>query len=54
MQGNPARGIIDGDLVMRYLDLPVNEKVEIAKKIGTGSQEIIDDMHEITKQASHF
>ncbi|XP_058806106.1 cleavage and polyadenylation specificity factor subunit 1 isoform X2 [Phymastichus coffea] len=54
MQGNPARGIIDGDLVSKYLDLSMNEKFEIAKKIGTGSQEIIDDMHEIYKQTSHF
>ncbi|XP_016844737.1 cleavage and polyadenylation specificity factor subunit 1 [Nasonia vitripennis] len=54
MQGNPARGIIDGDLVRKYLDLPVNEKIEIAKKIGTGAQEIMDDMHEIYKQTSHF
>lgn len=54
MQGNPARGIIDGDLVARYLDLSTNEKFEIAKKIGTGPQEIIEDMHEIYKQTSHF
>ncbi|XP_014213908.1 cleavage and polyadenylation specificity factor subunit 1 [Copidosoma floridanum] len=54
MQGNPARGIIDGDLVMKYLDLSINDKSEIAKKIGTGTHEIIEDMHEIYKQTSHF
>ncbi|KAJ8681514.1 hypothetical protein QAD02_017306 [Eretmocerus hayati] len=54
MQGNPSRGIIDGDLVMKYLDLPVNEKVELARKIGTGAQEIMEDMHEIYKQTAHF
>lgn len=43
-QGNPARGIIDGDLVWRYLFLPNNEKADLAKKIGTRVQEIIEDI----------
>ncbi|XP_015127450.1 cleavage and polyadenylation specificity factor subunit 1 [Diachasma alloeum] len=54
MQGNPARGIIDGDLVWKYLHLPNNEKADIAKKIGTRVQEIIEDIVEIDRQTAHF
>lgn len=53
-QGNPARGIIDGDLVWRYLFLPNNEKIDVAKKIGTRVQEIIEDITEIDRQTAHF
>lgn len=53
-QGNPARGIIDGDLVWRYLLLPNNEKADVAKKIGTRVQEIIEDIIEIDRQTAHF
>ncbi|RLU24961.1 hypothetical protein DMN91_003052 [Ooceraea biroi] len=53
-QGNPARGIIDGDLVWRYLFLPNNEKADIAKKIGTRVQEIVEDITEIDRQTAHF
>lgn len=54
MQGNPARGIIDGDLVWKYIQLPNNEKTEVAKKIGTRVSEIIEDIIEIDRQAAHF
>ncbi|KAG8038870.1 hypothetical protein G9C98_003177 [Cotesia typhae] len=54
MQGNPARGIIDGDLVWKYLHLPNNEKAEIAKKIGTRMTDIIEDILEIDRQTAHF
>ncbi|XP_043489722.1 cleavage and polyadenylation specificity factor subunit 1 isoform X1 [Polistes fuscatus] len=53
-QGNPARGIIDGDLVWSYLNLPNNEKMDVAKKIGTRVQEIIEDITEIDRQTAHF
>lgn len=53
-QGNPARGIIDGDLVIKFLNLPMSEKREVAKKIGTGPSEITEDLHDIIKQTSHF
>ncbi|XP_046747052.1 cleavage and polyadenylation specificity factor subunit 1 isoform X3 [Diprion similis] len=54
MQGNPARGIIDGDLVWKYLLLPNNEKIDVAKKIGTRVQEIIEDITDIDRQTGHF
>lgn len=52
--GNPARGIIDGDLVWLYLSLPVIERQEIAKKIGTKVDEIIEDLADIEKLTAHF
>lgn len=54
LQGNPARGIIDGDLIWKYLNLPYNERIEIAKKIGTRVPEIVEDITEIAMQTSHF
>ncbi|XP_034934002.1 cleavage and polyadenylation specificity factor subunit 1 [Chelonus insularis] len=54
MHGNPARGIIDGDLIWKFLQLPNNEKVEVAKKIGTRPAEIVDELIEIDRQSAHF
>ena len=54
LQGNPARGIIDGDLIWKYLNLPFNEKSEVAKKIGTRISEIVEDIEEINWQTAHF
>lgn len=47
LQSNPARCIVDGDLVWSYLDLPFTEKQEVAKKIGTKMEEIYADLLEI-------
>lgn len=54
LQGNPCRGVIDGELVWQYISLPVVERQEIAKKIGTKVDEIIDDLGEIEKVTAHF
>jgi len=54
LQSNPARGIIDGELVWKYLSLPLSEKHEIARKIGTKVDEIIDDIADIERLAAHF
>lgn len=54
LQGNPARGIVDGDLIWKYLNLPFNEKSEVAKKIGTRIPEIIEDIEEINRLTAHF
>lgn len=51
---NPVRGIVDGDLVFRYSDLPVAEKWEIAKKIGTHPVDLMDDLAELDRMATHF
>lgn len=44
---NPARGILDGELIWQYLMLNTTEKLEIAKKIGTKIDEIYQDIYEI-------
>lgn len=44
---NPSRGILDGELIWQYLHLNQNEKMEIAKKIGTKVDEIYQDIYEI-------
>lgn len=54
LQGNPARGVIDGDLIWKYMNLPFNEKSEVAKKIGTRIPEIIEDIEEINRLTAHF
>lgn len=46
--------MIDGELVWQYISLPVVERQEIAKKIGTKVDEIIDDLGEIEKVTAHF
>nr|CAD7407313.1 unnamed protein product [Timema poppensis] len=51
---NPARGVIDGELVSLFLGLPHLEKVEVAKKIGTKVDEITDDLADIERLTSHF
>nr|CAD7430049.1 unnamed protein product [Timema monikensis] len=51
---NPARGVIDGELVSLFLGLPYLEKVEVAKKIGTKVDEITDDLADIERLTSHF
>ncbi|XP_041783632.1 cleavage and polyadenylation specificity factor subunit 1 [Anopheles merus] len=44
---NPSRCVVDGDLVWSFLELPANEKHEVAKKIGTRIEEICADLMEI-------
>lgn len=51
---NPSRCIVDGDLIWSYVSLPVNEKQEVAKKIGTKMEEIIADLIEIENATSIF
>lgn len=51
---NPARSIIDGQLVYQYTDLPVMQKSEIAKKIGAKPSDLLDDLAELDRMAAHF
>ncbi|XP_022902078.1 cleavage and polyadenylation specificity factor subunit 1 [Onthophagus taurus] len=50
----PSRSIIDGELVWKFLHLPVNEKLEVSKKIGTRIEELIGDLSLIDKLSAHF
>lgn len=51
---NPSKGILDGQLVFKYTDLPLLQKLEIAKKIGTKPIDILDDLAELDRMAAHF
>ncbi len=51
---NIARGMIDGDLVYKYIDLPYSQRAEIAVKIGTKPIDILDDLAELDRMAAHF
>lgn len=44
---NPARCVVDGDLIWTFLNLPANEKLEVAKKIGSRIDDICADLMEI-------
>ena len=37
---NPCKNILDGDLLFKYLNLSLNEKTELSKKIGTGTKQV--------------
>ncbi|CAL8131581.1 unnamed protein product [Orchesella dallaii] len=52
--GNPAKGIIDGEVVWEFVALPWNEKMEVCKKIGSKVDEIVDDLMEIDRISAHF
>ena len=51
---NPCRGIVDGDLVFQFNNLPGPDKVELARKIGTTAAEVLDDLSELDRNAAHF
>ncbi|XP_055705403.1 cleavage and polyadenylation specificity factor subunit 1 [Phlebotomus papatasi] len=54
MQANPARCIVDGELIWSFIQLPMNEKMELAKKIGTRIDEIYSDLAEIHSVTAVF
>ncbi|EFA00240.2 cleavage and polyadenylation specificity factor subunit 1 isoform X2 [Tribolium castaneum] len=54
LQTNPARSVIDGELVYNYLQLSIPEKLEVSKKIGTKLEELLDDLSDIQKITNHF
>ncbi|XP_037944960.1 cleavage and polyadenylation specificity factor subunit 1 [Teleopsis dalmanni] len=51
---NPCRCIIDGDLIWSFMLMSNAQKNEVAKKIGTRTEEIINDIHDIDKVSSVF
>lgn len=52
--GNPCKGIIDGELVWEYINLPWKDKGDVAKKIGSKSDDIMEDLMEIDRISAHF
>lgn len=51
---NPARGIADGDLVFRFVDLGAAQRAEVARRIGASPAELMDDLAELDRMAKHF
>ncbi|KAK6623006.1 hypothetical protein RUM43_008858 [Polyplax serrata] len=52
--GNPCRRIVDGELVWMYLSLTVIEKQDVAKKMGSRVDDIVEDIAIIEKLSDHF
>ncbi|XP_058233141.1 cleavage and polyadenylation specificity factor subunit 1 isoform X2 [Hemibagrus wyckioides] len=51
---NAVRNILDGELLNKYLYLSTMERSELAKKIGTTSDIILEDLLEIDQVTAHF
>ncbi|TFJ97935.1 Interferon-inducible GTPase 5 [Platysternon megacephalum] len=51
---NAVRNILDGELLSRYLYLSAMERNELAKKIGTTPDIILEDLLEIDRVTAHF
>ncbi|OCT75154.1 hypothetical protein XELAEV_18034144mg [Xenopus laevis] len=54
MLQNPVRNVLDGELLNRYLYLSNMERSDLAKKIGTTTDIILDDLLEIDRVTSLF
>uniref|UniRef100_A0A8C3UKF8 Cleavage and polyadenylation specificity factor subunit 1 n=1 Tax=Catharus ustulatus TaxID=91951 RepID=A0A8C3UKF8_CATUS len=51
---NAVRNVLDGELLGRFLYLSAMERGELAKKIGTTPDIILDDLLEIDRVTAHF
>ncbi|XP_061597697.1 cleavage and polyadenylation specificity factor subunit 1-like isoform X1 [Cololabis saira] len=51
---NAVRNILDGELLNKYLYLSMMERSELAKKIGTTQDIILDDLLEVDRVTAHF
>uniref|UniRef100_A0A8C5FCA4 Cleavage and polyadenylation specificity factor subunit 1 n=1 Tax=Gadus morhua TaxID=8049 RepID=A0A8C5FCA4_GADMO len=51
---NAVRNVLDGELLNKYLYLSTMERSELAKKIGTTQDIILDDLLEIDRVTAHF
>ncbi|KAG0368622.1 CPSF A subunit region-domain-containing protein [Gamsiella multidivaricata] len=54
LNSNPAKGILDGDLLFEFVNLPANRQKEMTKQIGTGVDRVMDDLAAIAVAADHF
>ncbi|BES89477.1 Cleavage and polyadenylation specificity factor [Nesidiocoris tenuis] len=52
--GNQVRGVIDGELVWHFLALSMTQRTEIARKIGTKVDELLEDMFDIEMLTANF
>ncbi|CAG2173415.1 unnamed protein product [Oppiella nova] len=51
---NPSKNILDGDLLVKFATLSMNEKSDLAKKIGTTPSQVMDDLQEIDRVSAYF
>uniref|UniRef100_T1J479 Cleavage and polyadenylation specificity factor subunit 1 n=1 Tax=Strigamia maritima TaxID=126957 RepID=T1J479_STRMM len=51
---NPHKNMLDGELLWKYLNLSYAEKTEISKKIGTTTDQIIEDLMDVDRTTAHF
>ncbi|KAK3085849.1 hypothetical protein FSP39_009622 [Pinctada imbricata] len=51
---NIQKNILDGELLWKYTNLSIMEKIEIAKRLGTTNDTIMDDLMEIDRLTAHF
>ncbi|XP_041102414.1 cleavage and polyadenylation specificity factor subunit 1-like isoform X1 [Polyodon spathula] len=51
---NAVRNILDGELLNKYLYLSTMERSELAKKIGTTPDIILEDLLEVDRVTAHF
>lgn len=51
---NANKNILDGELLWKYLHLSMMEKAEMAKRIGTTVEQLVDDFMEIDRTTAHF
>lgn len=54
MLGNFARGILDGELIWMFVMLTNVERMEIAKKIGVKTEDILEDLYDMHMLTVHF
>lgn len=51
---NPQKNILDGDLLFEFFNMSYHDRGDIAKKIKTNSEQILDDLTEIFQLTCHF
>ncbi|XP_073536236.1 cleavage and polyadenylation specificity factor subunit 1 isoform X4 [Phyllobates terribilis] len=51
---NTVRNVLDGELLNRYLYMSTNDRNDMAKKIGTSTDIILEDLLEIERVTAHF
>ncbi|XP_033126019.1 cleavage and polyadenylation specificity factor subunit 1-like isoform X2 [Anneissia japonica] len=51
---NPSKNIVDGDLLWHFNYLSVVERNELARRIGTNVEQILDDIMDVQRLTTHF
>jgi len=51
---NPHKNILDGDLLWKYFSLSLNERTDMAKRIGATAEQVLEDLMEIERITGYF